>query len=302
MKTDDKATLALLGTVLLWSFMVVIARWIALIVSPITILFYRLLIAAVSFLPFFIKYRTWTKPHFIKLALISLGATINLIFFIIGIKYTSASASQIIYAAMPILILLLGKYYKGERHSLNKIIGVIIGFLGLLLIGFLSSIEKGETISGTLFGNILILIAMLGWTSYLLNSKSLSKYFHPIEMGSTSIIVSFIISAILYGLNQNLMKNPINLNFTFISSVFYMGFAGTFLTYILFQYAIHHSSALKVSLTSYIQPVTTAFLAIIFIGEKLTFYFVVGSILVLIGVLLTSSYSLNILKKLPIFE
>ena len=302
MKTSSYATMALLGTVLLWSFMVVVAKGIVAVVDPITVLFFRLLVAALCFLPFFIKNHTWTKPHFNKLVIISLGATVNLTFFILGIKHTTASASQIIYSAMPILVLIIGIYFKKERQSLKKITGVIIGFIGLLLIGFLSSVEKGETITGSLVGNLLIMIAMLGWTSYLLYSKSLSEHFQPIEMGSTSILVSFLVSAMLFAINQSVSSASMIIDLPLVSAALFMGFAGTFLTYILYQYAIHHSSTLKVSMTSYIQPITTAFLAILFIGEKLTFHFLLGSILVLVGVFLSSSASINLAKKVLFFR
>ena len=297
MTSSTKATLALLGTVLLWSYMVVIARQIVSEISPVTVLFLRLLIASIFFLPFFISNHTWEKPHFLKLLLISLGSTINLTFFILGIKFTTASASQIIYAAMPILILSYGKFILKEKQTLIKIIGILIGFLGLLLIGYLSAIENGETISGTLHGNLLISIAMLGWTFYLLSSKKISKYFSPIELGSTSILISFIISAVIFFINQSLTNSSLILNKGQFFTIFYIGFAGTFLTYLLFQYAVKHSSPLKVSMTSYIQPITTAFLAILMLGEKLTFYFIIGSIFVLLGVFLTSSVKINLFKK-----
>ena len=297
MNTSNKATIALLSTVVLWSVLVVIARGIVSVVSPITVLFFRLLIASVCFLPIIIKNRVWEKPHFKKLALVSLASTINLTFFIIGIKYTSATASQIIYATMPILILIINRFFKKEKQSLNKITGVIIGFLGLIFIGYLSAVEKGETVSGSLYGNVLIMIAMLGWTSYLIFSKKLSQYFLPIEMGGISIIVSFIITSVVFLINQNIEKSPILFNSSIVLAYIYIGFAGTFLTYILFQYAVKHSSSLKVSLTSYIQPVTTAFLAIIFLGEKMTFNFILGSLLIMSGVFLTSSTSFNLIKK-----
>lgn len=297
MKNSTKATFALLGTIILWSYMVVVSRQIVAEIEPITVLFLRLLIASVFFLPFFIFNHTWKKPHFWKLLFISLGSTINLTFFILGIKYTTASASQIIYAAMPILILIYGRFVYKEKQTWTKIMGILIGFIGLLLIGYLSSIEKGETISGTLHGNLLISIAMLGWTFYLLASKKISKYFSPIELGSTSILVSFIISAVIYFINPFSTDSSLILNKGQFFAIFYIGFAGTFLTYLLYQYAVKHSSPLKVSMTSYIQPITTAFLAILLLNERLTFYFVIGSVLVLLGVFLTSYRKISLAKK-----
>ena len=72
MKTDDKATLALLGTVTLWSVMTVVARDVVSSVNQLTVLFYRLLIAAVCFLPLFLRLRPYKKPRFWGLAAVSL--------------------------------------------------------------------------------------------------------------------------------------------------------------------------------------------------------------------------------------
>jgi drug/metabolite transporter (DMT)-like permease len=112
----------------------------------------------------------------------------------LGIAHTSASASQVIYAAIPILILIISRYFQKHIHSVRKITGIIIGFFGIALIVYLSAIEKGETIAGSLYGNSLVIVAMLGWTTYLLSSKQLSRYFAPLEIGSTTITVGFLVS------------------------------------------------------------------------------------------------------------
>lgn len=289
MSKETKAAFALLGTIFLWAYMAVLARGVVTVISPVTVLFYRLLIASLFFLPFFIRGRVWKKLHFRELLLVSLGSTINLTFFTIGLKYTSASVSQLLYAAMPILILIYSRVIYNERQSAKKILGVILGFAGLVLIGIMSAVEKGETITGSLLGNLLILVAMFGWTTYLINSKKLSKHFSPTEMGSTSILLSFLFSIVLVIFTDVLQGKSLLVPVGFLLPLFYIGFAATFLTYILYQYAIRHSSALKVSLASYIQPVVTTMLAMFFLGETLTLHFVIGSVLILSGVFLTSS-------------
>ena len=86
-------------------------------------------------------------------------------------------------------------------------------------------------------------------------------------------------------------------NLNVLLAVIYMGFCGTFLTFILYQYAIKQVSALTVSLSSYIQPITTAIVAIIFLGEKLTVYFVIGSIMVFLGIFLASTLELGRIRS-----
>lgn len=292
MNSSKKAICALLTTVFLWSLMVVIARSTVVKYSPYLVLFLRLTVGSIFFLPFFIKHRTWAKPGFKKLALISLGSTVNLTFFMIGIKYTSASTSQIIYAAMPLMVLIADKLVLEKSHGMTKIGGVLIGFTGIILIMYLSAIEKGETITGTLFGNLLIVIAMLGWSFYTYSSKHLSKTFSPMEIGSISILLSEVVVTILF-----ISQLPSMGNLTFspelIYASIYMGLFGTFVTYLLFQYAVKNLSSLTVVLSSYIQPITTSLLAILLIGEKLTVSYAFGSLLVLLGVFFSTRSGLS---------
>src|SRR3989338_8753525 len=146
MKVINKALLALFGTVFLWSFMVVIVRDAVSRTDSVVLLFLRLLVAFLSFLPIFIRSRVWRKSKFKTLVFVSLGSTINLTFFMLGIAYTTATASQVIYAAIPILVLLFGKYFQRHTHSYRKIGGVVVGFMEILLIIYLSILEKGTTI------------------------------------------------------------------------------------------------------------------------------------------------------------
>jgi drug/metabolite transporter (DMT)-like permease len=70
--------------------------------------------------------------------------------------------------------------------------------------------------------------------------------------------------------------------------LFYVAVFGTAVYYFLNQYTIKHSSPVIASLTLYLQPVFTFAWAHILLGEKLTFQFICGTILIFLGVTLTS--------------
>src|SRR3990167_9137264 len=180
-----KALLALGTTVVLFSFLVILARFYAADVPSMSILFLRLSFAALAFLPFLVRSRIWQKEHFSKLVVISLLSTVNLVFFMFGIEFTTASASQLIYAATPILTIIISGLLYREKYSGKTLSGVIIGLLGIFYIVYRSAIEKGETISGGLFGNMMMLVAATGWLFYILFSKKISKSFTPAEIGGT---------------------------------------------------------------------------------------------------------------------
>lgn len=284
-----KALLALLATVLLWSVHAIISRTVVLEIPPMLLSLLRMGSAALLFLPLVVRSKPWRKSNFDKLIAVSFLSATNVLLFIWGVQYTTASTSQLIYALIPVMLVLVNIFILKEKISEGKIAGVILGFVGIAYIFYLSAAEKGETIAGSLTGNLTILVAMISWLWYIIFSKKLSKHFSPVEIGGTAVIVGFIINIFL-AVGEFAINPRIGIwNLATFFGGLYMGVGGTFLAYIFYQYGIKNVSTLEVSLTSYIQPITTAILASILIGEKLTTQFIFGSLLVFSGIFLTTT-------------
>src|SRR5438046_2507553 len=72
-------------------------------IPPFTFTFFRLVIASVCVLPFFLRLKENKIANLKKLIPVSLLATGNVVFFIIGVSLTVANAGSLIYAAVPLL-------------------------------------------------------------------------------------------------------------------------------------------------------------------------------------------------------
>lgn len=287
MTAKSKALIGLGLTVILFSFVVIATRFAVSDTSQSVLMFYRMLFASLAFLPFVIKSQVWKKAKFRDLLSVSALSSVNILFFMWGIKYTSASASQLIYAAAPILNIVISDFIWKEKVKTRTIVGVIIGLFGIFFVIISSVLEKGETISGSLTGNIAVVIAMLGWLFYTLLSKRISKYFNVWEIGSTSILITLFCATFFLFFQHKTDFWALAISFDTLLICLYLGIFGTFATYVLMQYAIKHLSTLTVNLTSYIQPISTTLLAIILLGEKLTPTFILGGLFVFSGIIIT---------------
>ena len=292
MNEKIKGLIALSLTLIFWSLSVVISRAIIHEFSAFAFLFIRLIVATLAFLPFIIKRKVWRHPRFNLLLIVSLTFMVNMTFFVLGIQFTSASASQMIYGATPILIVIIGMIFLKEKYSLGRIMGVIIGLLGIIMIFYFSVLERGLTISGSLRGNLLIGIAVVGWIAYMLITKKVLKIFSAIDTSSISIMLSLLLSAPFFVYEEFSINSNFNFSTTAWLGIIFVGFFGTFITYILHQYALSRLSALTTSFTTYIQPISTAFLEIIFLKAKLTPGFLFGGLLVFSGVFLATTIEL----------
>lgn len=287
MEVKIKSYLALAGTVILFSVLVIITRSLVVSTPSMFLFFLRMSFASLAFLPFFIRSRVWQKGKFPYLIFVSLFSSVNVAFFMYGIEFTSASASQLIYSAMPILTIAVNKFLLKHQFNWKTFLGVLIGFLGIIFIIYQSAVTKGETIAGGLSGNLIITVAMLGWLTYIFLSKKISRDFSPTEIGSTSVLTTFFIAVVLYLAQSSLTGRSIIITNNLIFATFYMGVFGTFMTYLLMQYALKHLPPLTVNLTSYVQPLVVAVLAGIFLSEVLTVPFAIGAALVFSGLFMT---------------
>src|SRR3989338_1746182 len=77
-------------------------------IPPFSFSFIRFFIASICLLPFFLRTKIKFDRKFQSLILLSLLPTLNVALFVLGIKTTTASISQMLYAGTTILVGVLG--------------------------------------------------------------------------------------------------------------------------------------------------------------------------------------------------
>jgi len=256
-------------------------------IPPLSFAFLRFLIAGIFILPFLIS-RNKIKSLW-ELAPLSLLATLNIIVFVLGIKTTTATIAQLLYAGVPLLTgLFLFVFFK-ERLTQKKTIGISLGFLGVALVVLLPIFEKGTKFSGDLSGNLLISIGVISWSLYALFSKKKLQSFSPFVMTAAFILVTcivlfplFIAESITYPAWWKALTP------SSILSLIYIGIVSTIFTYLLNQYAIKHGGSIFASMQFYLIPVFAYFFAFLLLGEGLTLGLVAGGFLALLGIYITT--------------
>lgn len=259
--------------------------------DPFTAGFLRFFVASVVIFPLFLREKNVGKKMFFDLVPVALFLTGNVAFYYIGLKTSTANAAAIIYTAVPLVVALLAPRLIKESVSPTKLVGIMVGLVGVLVIVLLPFIEQGQVVSGEILGNVFFLSAVLVWSLYAIGSRHMinTKQYSPLSVSAISIFTATIIFFPLSLINYQpqyitLLRNPYYL-FLF----FYLGTAVTVATFVLFQWAIKHSSATTASLNVYIQPFFAVIVNVLFLGEKLTSGFLFGGLLVIAGVFLATS-------------
>lgn len=252
-------------------------------IPPLSFAFIRFLLASIIVAPFIWKKKSYLIRDLRTLGPLSLFATINIIFFVVGIKLTTANISQILYAVVPIIVGLIGHFVIGDKLSSRKILGIIVGFIGTFFVLLLPILEKGK-FSGDFLGNLMIAAAVISWSLYMTLSKKAQKTHSPFHIVSIFIVITAI-SLLPFFLFESVSQygwwNRISINSVF--SISYVVLAGTISTYLLNQYSIKHGGTVFASMAFYLFPLFGFLAAFFLLGEQLTTGLVVGGALALLG-------------------
>jgi len=253
-------------------------------IPPLTFAMLRLTVASLVILPFFLKQKGHALAPMREITPISLFATLNVIFFVLGMKLTSGNIGAVIYVAVPLVTTLILYFFFKEKLSKHKLLGVLLGFSGGLIITLLPLIEKGNQFSGNLLGNFLLICAITSWSFYLVYSKRLQKKYSPFMVTSNFIFVTTVvlIPFFLWDLQQHFGWWQ-HVTMWGIGAVFYLGIIITIGAYTLNQYAVKHGGSVFASTTFYLFPIFGFTANFFMLGEHVTTGLILGSVLALIG-------------------
>lgn len=245
--------------------------------------FLRFFTALIVLFPFSIKHLPTFNKKDKNIILISLLASLNIILFSFGIKYTTASMSQVIYSAVPIMTAVFSFYIIKEKFGFSKISGIIIGFIGTMSVVLLPLISSKS--GGTIFGNIIITIAMISISVYWVFSKRIQEKYSTIKINNYFIFVTTIILALLsisdFFLHPKWWRGVSSDSYI---ALLFIAIFGTAICYLLNQILIKKTSPVISAMSAYVQPLVAFLLAYQFLSERLTTGFIIGTGISLIGI------------------
>lgn len=288
MSSQTKALIAIIVVSMLWGTAGT-AKILLKSFDPFTAAFLRFSLASIVLFPFFLKEQRKNTSPLLPLIPIALLSTGNILLFYWGLRTTTANATAVLYTTVPLIVALAAPKLIGETVTRIKLAGIGLGLVGALFIAILPSFERGQQISGDLTGNVFVLLAVLCWSGYTIASRTMlsTKQTTPITMTAVSIFVSTIIFGIL-AIPQ--WKASYFSSFTTMNIfiIIQLGVFVTVFTYLTLQWIIKHSSATTASLNQYLQPIFGILFNALFLGERLTVGFIIGSVIAFAGVVLAS--------------
>lgn len=271
--------------VLIWSLNITVTRYAADLISPVSISFYRWVIAFVVLTPFMLpkiwKARVLVRRHLAQLATLSaFGMVLYQGLAYTAAHYTTATNMGIINAFIPIFTILVSIFILNERPNRFAMLGSVISFFGLMYVmsqGHLSSLMN----AGGHWGDAIMIVAVFFYAFY---GVFLKKWQLQIPL-LVSVYVQ-IIFALLYHLPFVLWLGLDPVNLQNAPSVLYAGIFPSLIAPILWMMAVQQIGPNRSSIFMNLMPVFTAIIASIWLSEQWTIYHTLGGVMILVGIIL----------------
>jgi drug/metabolite transporter (DMT)-like permease len=286
------AFLLLAAANLLWAGNWVTGRALRDAFDPVTLSFWRWLIAVLVLAPFALpglldKRAVIVRHAGILLLLAFTGAALFQTLVYLGLRTTTAINAVLINSSAPLFMVLCSWSVERERATLGQIAGMLISLAGILVI--LSRGELGNLLQLEFHaGDAWILLAMPFWGLYSVLLKR-----RPQELGGLGFL--FVISAAgvlmlapLYAF-EVLRTPPRMPTAAEAVGVLYLGLAASVFGFVFWNRGVAVVGANAAGFTLHLLPAFGTVLAIIFLGEAFGAFHAAGIATILVGVLLASS-------------
>jgi drug/metabolite transporter (DMT)-like permease len=235
---------------------------------------------------FYVKEKV-EKKDFFRLILCGLfGVAINQTFFFSGLKLTTPINASLIMTTTPILVLIASSIMIGEKITIRKILGIIAGGSGAILL-----ILNGEKISfekNQILGDLMIFINATSYGIYLVIVKSLMKKYNPITVVKW-VFVFGTLFVFPFGVGELTEVQWATFDLSIWSAIVYVLFFTTFLAYLFNAFALKTVNPSVVSIYIYLQPLLATTIALIFAKDNLAAIKVISGLLIFAGVYLVST-------------
>jgi len=196
-------------------------------------------------------------------------------------QFVPSGLAAVLFGVYPFFVLLFSYIaLPGEKIGFFKVLGIILGFSGILII---FSENIGGDISSYLLGMTALVLSAVTQAGNSVVIKKYGHYLNPLSMNFVPMAIAGIAFLIIAFLFEDFNQLIFDAN-AFIS-VLYLALFGTVIAFTGYYWLLKRISVVILSLITFINPIIALILGWIIYNEQLSSRYLWGSILVLTGLL-----------------
>lgn len=280
---QTRAYLALTTPVVVWGIAPAFIRSFSQTVGAWDSMFIRMVSVALMCLPFLL----WSGVHVARadwprLLLVSwIGMFGYFLGSIFGFEYVKAGIGSIIIAIQPLIIAVLASLFGTEKLTAAVIAGLLVSFAGTIYL-FSGDPDLARFNSETLFGVAMLMLCNVAFSINVVYSRPLVQQYGAFRITLLTMILASIPALGFF--RPGVISVIANLDRFAWGSLFYLGFVGTIVVVVLWNYAVGHLRPATVGASLYAIPVLGALSGWIVLNETLTWQAMLAGLIIIGGV------------------
>jgi drug/metabolite transporter (DMT)-like permease len=247
----------------------------------------RPLVAALFFLTFL--WPQWRAIEWRKNWVIYVMIAVFNIFILIGLQqtglqYLPSGLFSVVTYLQPVFIVLFAWLMLKETLTPRKIIGMIIGFSGVLVVSL-------ESITGniSMIGIVLAILSGTSWAFGVVYMKKTSANVHPLWLVTIQNFIGGILLLIIALSAEDV--SAIQWNWPFLACISYSGFLAQGVATVVYFKLINTGDASKVGSFTFLIPLIAVAIGTFILGEPFNLSLLTGLILVLASIFMINRKS-----------
>jgi len=207
-------------------------------------------------------------------------------FVFVGLTMAPASDGALIVPTTIPVLTAVAASFVGERLTATKIAGLAVASIGAALV--IAAGQTGEAISSRrLGGDLLMLLGAGCWAIYTVLGTIALRTRSPLAIVTIAAPIGALCLVPL-GFLENGYADVPAWNVTVWLNVLYLALVGSVASFILFYWVVRRVGAGVAAMTSYLVPVMTLAMAVVFLGDRPQPLQLVGGVVILVGVRLAT--------------
>jgi drug/metabolite transporter (DMT)-like permease len=257
-------------------------------VGPFTLVGIRVVFGALTGILATIFLRTpWPRDRATWITYAILGVTSVAIPFVLiswGEKTIDSAVASILNASVPLFTILLAHYaLRDDRMTSQKILGLLVGFGGVVVL-LSKDLQPGG--HNSILGQAAVIIASLFYAGSTVFARAKTEHVPGLVRGAAPLLTASLVMWAIIPIVERPVHLP-SLPITWVALA-WLGVLGSSLALFLWYYLLHEIGPTRTTLVSYIFPLGGVILGVIFLHEELTWQLFLGALLIIASIVVVN--------------
>lgn len=222
------------------------------------------------------------KKLYLSMGFLSFLIPFGLVYW--GEQFVPTGLASVLFGVYPFSLTILTFFFlKGEKIGVLKIIGLISGFTGIVV---LFSDDFSSSINNEILGMLAIVVSGVLQSFIAVAIKKEGKHLHPVTMNVIPMTIAGV-GLIIAGLFLEDVST-VTFDFNGLTSVLFLAFFGSFVSFSTYYWLLKRVNIVLLGMVAFITPIVALILGFIFKNEQLTPTNWLGVAIVLTGILVAN--------------